>query len=693
MRIEMKWRFTMAIFALATALPAQEAPPAEEPASQVEEVIVVTASRTEQALNEAPAAITVLDARTIESIPADDYGDLLRNVPGLNVSQTSARDVNMTSRGATNTLSTSQLVLLDGRSIYLDFFGFVMWDFLPVNPNEIKQIEAVRGPGSAVWGANAMSGVVNLITKRPKEMVGTSLLLGGGELSTLFGSISHAGVSGNMGYKISGGYYEQDAYDRPSGVVPGSNPPTTFPAFENAGTEQPKGDIRFDWDLDETSYLTVGAGYAGTDGIIHTGIGPFDIASSSNLSYGKLNWTRQALNVGFFANFLSADSVNLLTRGSDGRPLGFEFSTDTYSLDVANTSVLGGHNIFTYGANYRTSEFDLEIAPRGTEKDEWGVFLQDEILLGEHVRWLIGGRYDDIEPLEDGVFSPRTSLLISPQPNHTFRMSYNEAFRTPSAINNYLDVTILNQVGPFLIPADAFGDVELVEEQMTAYEIGYVGSLDNGLSVSVAAYRNEIEGSIDFYVARTYGPNNLPAPGPGLPAQVIPCFLFAPGTFPPCAAVGGGLAGLVPSDFSYRNIGETTDQGVEFSLQQRLGSAWSWFFNASWQDEPEFEGVNPIEQNTPPEWRGNLGLSWDGGMFFWSTNVNYQDEAYWADVLNVRAPTDSFVQVNAGLGVRLLDERLTLQILGANILDEDVQQHIFGDIIGRKVTGQLGFRF
>ncbi len=119
----------------------------------------------------------MLTAKDIESIPADNYGALLRNVPGLNVSQTSARDINMTARGSTNTLSTSQLVLVDGRSLYLDFFGFVMWDFLPVNTTEIKQIEAVRGPGSAVWGANAMTGVVNLITKRPKEMVGTSLLL------------------------------------------------------------------------------------------------------------------------------------------------------------------------------------------------------------------------------------------------------------------------------------------------------------------------------------------------------------------------------------------------------------------------------------------------------------------------------------------------------------------------------------
>src|SRR4029453_17369378 len=181
----------------------------EKPESTVEEVIVVTASRTEQPLSESPAAISVLTAKDIEQIPADDIGDLLRNVPGLNVTQTSARDINMTARGSTNTLSTSQLVLLDGRSIYLDFFGFVMWDFLPVNFGEIKQIEAVRGPGSAVWGANAMPGVVNLITKRPKGMVGPYVLAGGGEIGTLYGSVTHAGVSGNMGYKFSGGYYEQ----------------------------------------------------------------------------------------------------------------------------------------------------------------------------------------------------------------------------------------------------------------------------------------------------------------------------------------------------------------------------------------------------------------------------------------------------------------------------------------------------
>ncbi|MFN7940284.1 MAG: TonB-dependent receptor [Thermoanaerobaculia bacterium] len=677
--------------ALAADLAAQTTPPPAatepEPAGQVEEVIVVTASRTEQPIQEAPAAISVISPKEVENLPANDFGDLLRNVPGLNVSQTSARDLNITARGSTNTLATTQLVLLDGRSIYLDFFGFVMWDFLPVNPAEIKQIEVVRGPGSAVWGANAMTGVVNLITKRPKEMVGTTLVAGAGELGTIYGGLTHAGVSGNFGYKFSAGYFEQDPYDRPTGVVPGSQPATTYPTFQNEGTKQPKGDLRLDWDLTDDSSFGAAVGYAGTSGIVHTGIGPFSVDTGSDLSYGKLDYNRRNLHVGLFGNFLDAKSKNLLTRGLDQQPLKFDFSTKTYNLDVSNTSVAGEHNIFTYGLSARTSDFTLTIAPKGTKKDEYGAFVQDEILLGEKLRWLIGGRWDHIDPV-GGVFSPRTSLLFSPNPNHTFRVSYNQAFRAPSVINNYLDVTILNQVGPLLIPANADGNVELNEERMTAYEVGWVGTFDRGLMATISLYRNKTKDSIDFFVQRTYGPTNPPP----VPASVLPCFFVPPGTTPLCPL--GGLAGVVPSNFSYRNIGETTDEGLEFSISQRPSADWNWFFNYSYQKDPKFSGIaDEADQNKPPKSRANFGFAFDNGRFFVSTNVNYQDKSYWADVLNVRAFTDSFTTVNASIGVRFLDERLTLQILGSNITDETVQQHIFGDLISRKITGQIGLRF
>ena len=117
-----------------------------------EEQIVVTASRTDQQLVNAPASVSVITNEAIQNTPATNMGDLLRAVPGINISQLTARDVNITTRGATSTLATSQLALVDGRSVYLDFFGMVMWDLVPANTNEIKQIEVIRGPASAVWG-------------------------------------------------------------------------------------------------------------------------------------------------------------------------------------------------------------------------------------------------------------------------------------------------------------------------------------------------------------------------------------------------------------------------------------------------------------------------------------------------------------------------------------------------------------
>ena len=186
---------TAVLFA-ATPVFAQQPPPPPADAQEedqpvsYEEQVVVTASRTEQQLVNAPAAVTLVPTSTIQNSPATNIGDLLRTVPGINVSQGSARDVNITTRGATSTLATSQLALVDGRSVYLDFFGMVMWDLVPTNPHEIRQIEVIRGPASAVWGANAMTGVVNVITRSPRELAAqapTTLTIGAGAFNRSVG--------------------------------------------------------------------------------------------------------------------------------------------------------------------------------------------------------------------------------------------------------------------------------------------------------------------------------------------------------------------------------------------------------------------------------------------------------------------------------------------------------------------------
>src|SRR5438067_8961248 len=141
-----------------SASPADPSPDIARPGVSVDDVIVVTASRREEQLLNAPATMTVVTDEMIATAPDQSIGGLLRLVPGINTVQTSARDVNVSARAASGTLSDSMLVLLDGRSIYQDLFGFVLWDFLPIDTTEVKQIEVIRGPASAVWGANAKIG-------------------------------------------------------------------------------------------------------------------------------------------------------------------------------------------------------------------------------------------------------------------------------------------------------------------------------------------------------------------------------------------------------------------------------------------------------------------------------------------------------------------------------------------------------
>jgi outer membrane receptor protein involved in Fe transport len=287
------------------------------------------------ALVDAPATMSVLTNADIMTAPSQNYGDLLRNVPGLNVVQLSARDVNLSTRQATSTLSKSELVVLDGRSVYLDFFDIVLWDLLPANMSDIKQIEVIRGPASAVWGAAALTGVINIITKSPREATGEEATFTGGFMSRDAGSTAGMRPGGIFGanatfaaapnatwsYRVSGGYFQSDAFPRPTGTIPVIADPrisgatvggAAYPVFANPSTSQPKFEARVDQEVGHNGRLTYEGGVAGTQGVIHTGLGPFEIQSGSYLAFGRVNYTRNALKLNFFSNVLHADAPNLL---------------------------------------------------------------------------------------------------------------------------------------------------------------------------------------------------------------------------------------------------------------------------------------------------------------------------------------------------------------------------------------------
>jgi outer membrane receptor protein involved in Fe transport len=695
----------LVVFFVATAWPAsaqpsasstaQRPPPASPPEAAVDDIVVVTASRREEQLLNAPATMTVLTAETIATAPDQSITGLLRLVPGLNTVQTSARDVNVTTRAATGTLSDSMLVLLDGRSVYQDLFGFVLWDFLPIDPTEIKQIEVIRGPASAVWGANAMTGVINVIAKTPREMQGTFVDVrfgqfdrsppggafdGGGLFSV---NASHAAApSDRFAYKVSAGLLAQEPFRRPAGTLPGTH--IDYPAFTNKGTAQPRFDARADYDLaDGQQHLSAAAGVSGTEGIIHTGLGPLDVQRGSTFSYGRLTYSRRKLKVQFFVNALNAETPVLLQRGSDGRPLDFLFENQAYDVEFSNLHLWRGHHLVSYGGNYRHNHFNLSFARARTARDEGGAYAQDEIVLSERYRWIVGARVDRFDVIGKAVVSPRTTFLIKPRRSQTIRLSFNRAFRAPSFVNSYFDTTIVNSVdlpgaSGFQFATQARGNDRLREERLTAYETGYIGGFGR-TTLGAAVYVNETQNMIQFATTSIYTSASPPVGWP-LPPAVLDSL----------AAEGRAL----PSSVGYRNFERITDRGLELSADVRLAAGGSAFVNYSWQDRPTPSGFDIAELNLPPSHRFNAGLTVTRGRYFTSVSASHVGRAFWQDTLpGFDGWSAPYTLVNGSVGVRSSDGQMAVAVRATNILDADIQQHIFGDLIRRGVVGEVHFQF
>jgi iron complex outermembrane receptor protein len=702
-----------------TATPAQkpDAKPEKEPDQQkYEETVVVSASRTEEKLINAPATMTVIGSQTIQSAPTQNFAELMRTVPGVNITQVSARDINVTSRGATGTLSTGTLALLDGRSLYQDFFGFVMWDFLPVNLNEIKQVEVIRGPASAVWGANALNGVVNVITKSPREMQGTSAVLGVGGFDRPAGSSGTSTGSGTLFYvsgthaqavndrvafKISAGGYTQDPYGRPTGNIPCDRPEVCasarkdYPNYVNQGTTQPKFDARVDYDYPDGRKLSISGGAAGTDGIMHTGIGPFDINKGSVMGYGKLNFTRKGFRAGFFTNVLNGDAQNLLTTDASvpPNPIQFSFLTKTLDFEASNVQVKDKH-VVTYGGNLRYNTFDLSLAPKAQTRTEGGGYIQDEIFLSRMYRLVAGARVDRFDYLDTAVFSPRVTFLLKPQENHTVRLSYNRAYRSPSVINNFLDITIaeplnLGAFSPLLagkiypIPIRSAGDPNLKKTSVDAYELGYSGIVAQGRAiVSAAFYVNKTTDDIFF----TEVPNSR-----WTAANPPPNFAFG---FLPPFVINLVPGASFPANFTYSNFGKQTQKGFELGVNTTLNRYAGAFVNYSYQAKPKAK-FPLTELNLPPKNRFNAGVNFNRSRYLGDLNVSYSDSAFWQDVLDDRyhGTTKAYTLVNGGFGVKWASNRITTAVKGTNLANQSIQQHVFGDIIKRQVVGELRVNF
>ena len=340
---------------------------------------------------------------------------------------------------------------------------------------------------------------------------------------------SHArAVNDRLAYRISTGTYVSDALARPNGLHSQRDEHTDYPAYANTGTSQPKVDVRVDYDFpDGQRKLQFSGGFAGTDGIMHTGIGPFDIDGGAKLGYWKLDFTRQAFKLQAFMNTLDGIATNMVSVDPAGATDCVSTSARARSTSKSGTAVVAA----------RQARADLRrqparrigsisrIAPGENGRTEGGGYIQDEILLHDKVPR--GGRRPgrQVQLHRQGrVLAARGARGQAAAESHSVRVSYNRAFRAPSMVNNNLDTTIgtplplgAHQPGlrqrRLLVPTTAVGNKDLTEEYIDAYEVAYTGNIGDRATISAATYYTEFKDSIFFTPTGVWT-----TPPPGFPA-------------------------------------------------------------------------------------------------------------------------------------------------------------------------------
>ena len=436
-----------------------------EPSGTLINPITVTASRTPEKLLDAPASITVIEPKELESRTALTMTSHLLSVPAVDVVNTGLVSARIVVRGFNDNLASSLLTMVDYRIARAPSVRLTAPQLIPMSDGDIEQIEVVSGPGSALYGPNAANGVVHLLTRSPFESRGTSVSLAGGQQDVKMGSFRHAGTSGRtFGYKISGQYYSGDEFEyrdpeeiqaRSQAIAAGAQPDTLRIGRRNFSVKNLALNGAMEFRDVRSGTLTVSSGITVADNIEVTPTGSAQVKNARQ-GYGQIRYRRGRLFAQTYANLLNSGSSYFLRTGQPFLDVSKMVAAQiqhyalprpglqlTYGIDAFFTMPDGGSTI-----NGRNERSDNVAEIGGYLQSDW-----------DASRWLTlvgAARVDYHDRLAKTTFSPRAALVLKPAGNHTFRATYNRAFLTPlpndlfSDLLGARDLFTLGQMEPLL---------------------------------------------------------------------------------------------------------------------------------------------------------------------------------------------------------------------------------------------------
>ena len=567
---------------------------------------VTSVSRHKERWTSSAAAIYVVTGEEIRKMGAQTLPEALRFVPGLQAAQLSASQWAISARGFNGLYANKLLVLIDGRSIYTPLFGGVFWEYQDLALDDIDRIEVIRGPGATLWGANAVSGIINVITKTAAATPGGLLKVGGGNELERSLQLRWGGGRGATHFRVWG-----KDFDVASGKTTAGED-----AFD--GWRVVRGGARVDHDsrLGAFSFdLGIASGEFDSRGAHFEPSPPFVSIRDRKSDFDQLSSTARFDRSHQRSNWHTQLNFDRQQQNLDS----FEEGRNNLELDFQH-HYSGAHQELVWGLSYRRSEenfennFETRFPLRREAFAVAGGFVQDELALGKSWKAVVGLKleHNNFTGLET---QPSLRLAYSPTPARTLWLAISRAVRFPSRseleVRRVGGVTLLPGGIPLFTVAQ--GGHDLSSEELTAYEAGFRFKPSESLFFDLAVYDFDYE---HLYVLKPQAP------------QLHPDY---PGLIVPLQVLSGASA---------------ESRGVETNLIWQPDENWRLDCGVTYLDitaHNERPGEIPIEDpGVNPRWQAFLRAGWSGHRLETHLGLRWTDElvslgipAYWTADLRV----------------------------------------------------------
>ena len=572
-----------------------------------EEARVITASRRPHSLSRAPATVHIVTAQQISAFGTYAVWDALRSVPGLDVATVRSGQAAVSIRGLNKITNNRTLVLIDGRRALDGYSESVNWDGIPVPIEEIERIEIVEGPASALYGANAINGVINIITRSPAQIDGTEVSVGAGQRETASASLVHGGSAGRLQYKLA---------------LKGR----TFNGFESAdssASEATKVHAAVDYVLAGGTRVGVAAGGSNLN---------------TDISLGGLGTTFEDGTRRFVRTDVERGEARLRLSWTGGTTLFEQFATNpdakakygTTELVLQRDLRLSDGSSVVLGGEFRRDAIDSDIVTEA--HSNWSLFFENQWRASSPLTLWSSGRLDR-HPHTGVVLSPRLSVVLTPVPDHVFRVTGATSFRNPTLIENHvqfqgsLDLTQLGVPQSLLGSLETFdfavrGNPELDPERIIFLEVSHSARFNQRWRTHVSGFHYQLK---DVYAGSE-------------PVVTEPD------------------SSIVRALVSFVNTGTTRAWGGEAQLDFQLSETSRCFGNYSYQ---RLRGTldDQVAGKGTPNHKANVGASLGWRRFELNGLVHWVGETLWnrGDIFSSGSPygeVEDYALVNLHVAYR-----------------------------------------